>query len=82
MIVHITRSKVLKMTKDSAHAHEEHVKLITSSNGYHFKLQSSITYTMEDLVVTLSVLLILFIMIMIWYGVARVIIYLACHKKE
>ena len=82
MILHITHSKVLKMTTDSAQDQEDDVTLIASSNGYHFKLQSPITYTMEDLVVTLSVLLILFIMIIIWYGVARVIIYLAYHKKE
>ena len=53
-----------------------------TSNGYQFKLQAPISYNMEDLLMTLAVLIILFIMIMIWYCLARTLIYLAYHTEQ
>ena len=53
-----------------------------TSNGYQFKLQAPISYNMEDLLMTLAVLMILFLMILIWYGLARTLIYLAYYREE
>ena len=52
------------------------------SNGHLFKLQAPIVYTMDDLLMTMAVLLILLIMILIWYSLARALIYLAYHSEE
>ena len=52
------------------------------SNGHLFKLQAPTVYTMDDLLMTMAVLLILLIMILIWYSLARALIYLAYHGEE
>ena len=56
--------------------------LEANSNGHLFKLQAPISYTIEDLLMTLAVLLILLIMMLIWYILARALIYLAYHSEE
>ena len=53
-----------------------------SINEYDLKLRAPIVYTVEDLKMSLSLLLIVLIMIFVWYGLARCIIYLAYHTTE
>ena len=47
-----------------------------------FKLRAPVVYTMEDLVMSVTLLLILVVMLMIWYGAARCIIFLVYHKTN
>ena len=47
-----------------------------------YSLRAPVVYKLEDLMMSLTLLLILFFMILLWYGFARCIIYLAYHKKE
>ena len=53
-----------------------------TANGYQFKLQAPLSYNMEDLMMTLAVLMLLLIMVLIWYGLARTLIYLAYYREE
>ena len=45
-----------------------------------YRLQAPVVYKLEDLMMSLTLLLVLFFMILLWYGFARCIIYLAYHK--
>ena len=47
-----------------------------------YSLRAPVVYKLEDLMMSLTLLLVLFFMILLWYGIARCIIYLAYHKKE
>ena len=47
-----------------------------------YSLRAPVVYKLEDLMMSLTLLLVLFFMILVWYGFARYIIYLAYHKKE
>ena len=47
-----------------------------------YRLRAPVVYKLEDLMMSLTLLLVLFFMILLWYGIARCIIYLAYHKKE
>ena len=50
---------------------------------YHqIKLEAPVSYTMEDLLMTLVVLLILLLMVLIWYSLARILIYITYHSDE
>ena len=78
LILSMGHSKVLNNSKDDTQAYV----FEANSNGHLFKLQAPIVYTTEDLVMSLAVLLILLIMILLWYSLARAIIYLAYHSEE
>ena len=78
LVFSIVQSKVVSDNKDNT---KDDI-FEDTSNGYQFKLQAPISYNMEDLLMTLAVLIILFIMIMIWYGLARTLIYLAYHTEQ
>jgi hypothetical protein len=47
-----------------------------------YRLQAPVVYKLEDLMMSMTLLLVLFFMILLWYGFARCIIYLAYHKTE
>ena len=47
-----------------------------------YRLQAPVVYKLEDLIMSLTLLLVLFFMILFWYGFARCMIYLAYHKTE
>ena len=47
-----------------------------------YRLQAPVVYKLEDLMMSLTLLLVLFFMILVWYGFARCMIYLAYHKTE
>ena len=47
-----------------------------------YSLRAPVVYKLEDLMMSLTLLLVLFFMILVWYGFARCIIYLAYHKTE
>ena len=47
-----------------------------------YSLRAPVVYKLEDLMMSMTLLLVLFFMILVWYGFARYIIYLAYHKKE
>ena len=47
-----------------------------------FRLRNPVVYKMEDLLMSFSILLFLFIMLIIWYGVTRFIIFLAYSKTS
>ena len=47
-----------------------------------FRLRAPVVYTMEDLLMSFIILLFLFIMLIIWYGVARFIIFMAYSKTS
>ena len=47
-----------------------------------YSLQAPVVYKLEDLMMSLTLLLVLFFMILLWYGFARCIIYLAYRKTE
>ena len=78
LILGMGHTKVLNNTNDNT---EDDV-FEADSNGHLFKLQAPIVYTMDDLLMTMAVLLILLIMILIWYSLARALIYLAYHSEE
>ena len=78
LILGMGHTKVLNNTNDNT---EDDV-FEADSNGHLFKLQAPIVYTMDDLLMTMAVLLILLIMILIWYSLARALIYLAYHGEE
>ena len=78
LILGMGHTKVVNNTNDNT---EDDV-FEADSNGHLFKLQAPIVYTMDDLLMTMAVLLILLIMILIWYSLARALIYLAYHSEE
>ena len=45
-------------------------------------LQAPVVYNLEDLVMSLTLLLVLFFMILLWFGFAWCMIYLAYNKRE
>ena len=47
-----------------------------------FKLRAPVVYTLEDLIMSISLLLLIFLVMLMWYGFARCIIYLAYHKSR
>ena len=47
-----------------------------------YSLRAPVVYKLEDLMMSLTLLLVLFFMIFVWYGFARCIIYLAYHNTE
>merc|ERR1712098_760596 len=78
MILSITNSKMVNHSNVNT---EERIFEV-NSNGHRFKLQAPTSYSIEDLLMTLAVLLILLIMILIWYSLARAVIYLAYHTED
>ena len=55
---------------------------LKSSNEFKLKLRAPVVYTVEDLKMSLSLLLTILTVIFIWYKLARCIIYLAYHTNE
>ena len=47
-----------------------------------YKLRAPGVYTLEDLIRSLTLVILLFFMVLIWYGIARCIIYFAYHNTE
>ena len=46
------------------------------------KLRAPVVYTVEDLIMSVTLLLLIFLVMLMWYGFARCIIYLAYHKSR
>ena len=55
---------------------------LKSLNEFELKLRAPVVYTVEDLKMSLSLLLTILTVIFIWYKLARCIIYLAYHTTE
>ena len=47
-----------------------------------YKLRAPVAYTLEDLMMSLTILLLIFGMMVVWYGFARCIIYLVYHRAD
>ena len=53
-----------------------------ASMQYEAKLRAPVTYTLEDLMRSLLLMLTVILMVFIWYGLARCIIYITYHTAE
>ena len=80
MFVNTVGGKTLNITQVAYD--EEHTNTIVSmnTNEYNTKLKSEVAYTEKDLMMSLSLLMMLLILFIFSYFLARVFIYLAYHK--
>ena len=71
-------------TNTEANVQEDIENIIRTENAINdlYRLRAPVVYKLEDLMMSLALLLVLFFMILLWYGIARCIIYLAYHKTE
>ena len=58
------------------------VPITIDSKEYLTKLRAPVTYKLEDLLMSLAILLILFMVFIIWYFLTSLIIRLAYHKPK
>ena len=74
-------TKTMSLTKTGFETNTEIIQVETKMENV-FKLRTPVVYKLEDLVMSLTILLILLFMLIIWYGVARFIIFLAYRKTN
>jgi hypothetical protein len=74
---------VYNATKTAAIGQEDIINITRTENAIEdlYSLRAPVVYKLEDLMMSLTLLIILFFMILLWYGFAQFIIYLAYHKK-
>ena len=72
------------VTNTEANVQEDIENIIRTENAINdlYRLRAPVVYKLEDLMMSLTLLVVLFFMILLWYGIARCIIYLAYHKTE
>ena len=71
-----------KLTNNDTHIEDTIESYIFYASGYRFKLQAPASSSMEDIMKTVAVLLIILVMIAIWYSITRTLLYLAYSKAD
>ena len=72
--LNLANTKILN-ARQQQEEQKEYKTFNTNGEEYQFKLRAPYVYTVEDLVVTLVVLFTIFLIILLWYILARSIIY-------
>ena len=73
--------ETIKFKKTVVETNIDHVQVEEKIENV-FKLRAPIVYTLEDLLMSVTLLLFIFPVMLMWYGFARCIIYLAYHKSR
>ena len=72
-------AETIKFKQTIVETNTDHVQVEEKIENV-FKLRAPVVYTVEDLIMSVTLLLIISLAMVMWYGFARCIIYLAYHK--
>ena len=75
MLIQNVSGKLSNGTRTESIELEEKIKHL-------YKLRAPVAYTLEDLMMSLTILLLIFGIMVVWYSFARCIIYLVYHKAD